>query len=80
MFACEKAVALEPKNGGIIDSRGLARAVTGDTQGAIEDFEVFVKQTSDSKGKSQVQSWIKDLQKGKNPFASEYLEELRKQR
>ena len=28
----------------IIDSRGLARALTGDIEGAIADFQVYVKQ------------------------------------
>ena len=79
MFACEKAVALEPKNEYIISVRGLAKALTGDTQGAIEDFEVYVKQTSNSWGKSKRQSWIKDLRDGKNPFTPEVLEELRKE-
>ena len=78
MFACEKAVALAPKNGGILDIRGLARALTGDYKGAIEDFEVFVKWTNNSKLKSQRQSWINDLRNGKNPFTPEFMEELRK--
>jgi Flp pilus assembly protein TadD len=38
MSACEKAVALAPKNGEFRDSRGIARALTGNKQGAIEDF------------------------------------------
>ena len=41
MFACEKAVALSPKDGEIIESRGLARALTGDIEGAIADFQVY---------------------------------------
>jgi hypothetical protein len=36
--ACEKAVELDSANGEIRDSRGVARAVTGDFTGAIEDF------------------------------------------
>ena len=76
MFACKKAVALEPNNISIIDSRGLARALTGDTQGAIEDFEVFVKQVTNHKRKSQRQSWINDLLQGNNPFTPELLKEL----
>ncbi len=85
MFACEKAVAkapeegiIAPEEGMIIHSRGLARSLTGDYKGAIEDFEVFVKQTDDDE-KSEVQSWINDLQNGKNPFTPEVLEELRNQ-
>ncbi len=78
MFACKKAVALAPKDGSIIDSRGLARALTGNYKDAIEDFEVSVKWTNNPKRKSQRQSWIKDLQNGKNPFTPEVLEKLRK--
>jgi WD40 repeat protein/archaellum biogenesis ATPase FlaH len=52
MDACEKAVA---KGGEIgtgysaefLQSRGLARAITGDTVGAIKDFESFVKWIND---------------------------------
>src|SRR5207237_9728450 len=35
MEACETAVALEPENGKFRDSRGLARALTGNIAGAI---------------------------------------------
>jgi WD40 repeat protein/tetratricopeptide (TPR) repeat protein len=37
--ACEIAVRLAPKDGYIRDSRGLARALTGDVEGAIQDFQ-----------------------------------------
>ncbi|MBV6625919.1 MAG: hypothetical protein KI793_23805 [Rivularia sp. (in: Bacteria)] len=77
MFACEKAVALKPLDENIIDSRGLARALTGDYKGAIEDFEVFVKQTDDKKEKLKRQAWIEDLRGGKNPFTPQVIEELR---
>jgi WD40 repeat protein len=39
LFACDRAVTLDPNNGNYYDSRGLARALTGDVPGAIEDFE-----------------------------------------
>ena len=77
MFACEKAVALAPKHGGIRDSRGVARALTGDTKGAIEDFEAFVQWIDNDEYKSKRQGWIKDLRAGKNPFTPEVLRELR---
>jgi hypothetical protein len=41
MVACEQAVALALEHGGIADSRGVARALTGDVAGAIADFERF---------------------------------------
>ncbi|MGB3512347.1 MAG: hypothetical protein WBA93_24540 [Microcoleaceae cyanobacterium] len=76
MFACEKAVALDPKDGLVFDVRGLARALTGDIEGAIKDFQVFVEWTSNEKDKAQRQEWIKALQAGENPFTDEVLKEL----
>ncbi|MBD2211233.1 AAA-like domain-containing protein [Nostoc linckia FACHB-104] len=77
MFACEKAVKVAPDNGNIRDSRGLARALTGDYKGAIADFEVYIAQTSDQDIKTQRQGWLKALRGGKNPFTKEELEKLR---
>ncbi|MEM1171852.1 MAG: hypothetical protein AAGJ08_22915, partial [Cyanobacteria bacterium P01_H01_bin.35] len=76
MFACEKAVKLAPKDGGIIGSRGLARALTGDFPGAIQDFEAFIKWTEDDELKAQRQGWVDALKKGENPFTEEVLEKL----
>ena len=61
----------------IIDSRGLARALTGDIEGAIIDFQVYVEWTSNKEEKTQRQEWIKALQAGENPFTDELLKELR---
>ncbi|NEQ36964.1 MAG: tetratricopeptide repeat protein [Okeania sp. SIO3I5] len=77
MFACEKAVALNPKDSYILDSRGLARALTGDIEGAIADFQVYVEWASNEEEKAKRQEWIKALQAGGNPFTEEVLEELR---
>ena len=77
MFACENAVKLSPKNGNYINNRGLARALTGDFEGAIKDFEKFVEWTNDEEEKAQRQGWIESLKKGENPFTEEVLEKLR---
>ncbi|NES92202.1 WD40 repeat domain-containing protein, partial [Okeania sp. SIO2B9] len=77
MFACEKAVTLDPKDASIVDSRGLARALTGDLQGAIADFQVYVEWTDGEKKKAQRQKWIEALQAGENPLTDEVLESLR---
>ncbi len=77
MDACERAVELAPESGGRRDSRGLARALTGDIEGAIEDFKFFVEWTNNEKAKAQRQQWVKALQAGENPFTPELLEELR---
>ncbi|NET63308.1 MAG: hypothetical protein F6K63_02385 [Moorea sp. SIO1G6] len=77
MDACEKAVAKDSENGGILDSRGLARALTGDTAGAISDFQAFVDWTDNDKLKAKRQKWIDELRAGKNPFTEEVLKSLR---
>ncbi|MEH2042595.1 WD40 repeat domain-containing protein, partial [Nostoc sp.] len=74
--ACEKAVVLAPEDGNIRDSRGLARALTGNIQGAIEDFEAYIAQTDDKNRKAQRQRWVKDLRAGKNPFTDAELKKL----
>jgi WD40 repeat protein len=77
MQACEKAVVLAPKDGGFRDSRGIARALTGDKQGAIEDFQAFIKSTDSDEWKKQRQGWIDALKAGKNPFTQEEIEKLK---
>jgi tetratricopeptide (TPR) repeat protein len=74
--ACEKAVKLAPNNPYIRDSRGLARALTGNFPGAIEDFQVFIESTNDAEKKAQREAWVKDLQAGNNPFTPKVLENL----
>ena len=77
MFACEKAVKLKPNNLKFRNSRGLARALTENYQGAIEDFQVLVESLKDEDEKARLEGWIETLKKGKNPFTSEVLEELK---
>ena len=88
MFACDKAVNLALKDITLKDkdvyeyamsNRGIARVLTGDTQGAIEDFEAFIKHNNNREEILRRRSWIKDLRKGKNPITPEVLEEWRKQ-
>ncbi len=76
MLACEKAVELEPDNEGFRDSRGLARALTGNIEGAIEDFQVYIDKTNDQIKKEQRQGWVKALQSGQNPFTKQELDSL----
>jgi tetratricopeptide (TPR) repeat protein len=80
--ACEKAVelALDEDKVLYIDSRGLARALTGNTQGAIADFQFYVDSpNADDSDKTQRQEWIKALKQGENPFTDRVLEELKNQ-
>lgn len=78
MEACEEAVALAPEAGWIRDSRGVARALTGDFAGAISDFAAFVAKTSSDEVRAQRQEWISALRRGENPFTAEVLEALRR--
>lgn len=81
--ACEQAVKLAPDNGWIHNNRGLARALTGDYQGAIEDFKFFVHWSKENdmyeKYGRKREAWIAELEAGRNPFDKATLEELRKE-
>jgi tetratricopeptide (TPR) repeat protein len=76
LWACDAAVKLDPANVRVRDSRGIARVLVGDTQGAIEDLQVFIKGTDWEKGKKQRQRWIDALKKGENPLTEEELDKL----
>jgi hypothetical protein len=83
MDACEQAVELAPDNekAGCRDSRGLARALTGDYAGAIEDFKFYVEWSKKQdvyyeQMVSEREAWIAELEAGRNPFDKATLEEL----
>ena len=77
MYACENTVALDPENVGIRDSRGLARALSGDIEGAIADFQAFLDFWADNNEKRlQRQRWIEALRAGDRPFTPEEIETL----
>jgi hypothetical protein len=65
------------------DSRGLARALTGDKQGAVDDFESVVSYVKREPGVvsetvlRRREEWIGALRKGDDPFNAKLLEELR---
>jgi WD40 repeat protein len=83
--ACGRAVALAPYNAKYRDSRGLARALTGDPTGAIEDFEAFIAWANEQDPESnqaaitQREHWIADLRAGRQPFDEETLRQLHEQ-
>ncbi len=58
IFACENAVKFSPDDGNIRGISGLARALTGDYQGAIEDFQVLVDSVENEKKKAKYKGWI----------------------
>ncbi|NEQ11683.1 MAG: hypothetical protein F6K37_39170, partial [Moorea sp. SIO4E2] len=91
MDACEKAIVKDPENQKFHQgNRGLARALTGDTAGAISDFQASVEwrdqiypsiESHERRArlqyhKRQRQKWIDQLRAGKNPFTEEVLKDL----
>ena len=92
MFASGKAIHSMPEWPIYRDTRGLARALTGDLQGAIEDFESVLEKIGDSRmyrGRYRLlgfeddtqkrREWLNALRLGQNPFTPEVLEALREQ-
>src|SRR6476469_9417247 len=75
LFACEKAMELNPNDAVYQDSRGLARGLTRDFEGAIEDFEARVKWRDDARAASR-KRWIEVLKAGENPFTAEEIQKL----
>jgi WD40 repeat protein len=89
---CTTAVALEPRTIPFRESRGLARALTGDAKGAIEDFDAFIAWGSgrlrqriglDERQRLEADIaertwWIGELRDGRNPLTRQVLEKFRK--
>jgi hypothetical protein len=90
--ACGYAVSLVPSDGRYRDARGQARVLTGDTRGALDDFQYFVKWATDlyvnatnvdgqiqalyKKKVSERTDWIHMLKAGKNPLSTKTLKAL----
>ncbi len=84
MPACNRAVA----NGApedvarFHDSRGLARALTGDLAGAATDYEAYLNDPAivglGEAATVKQRRWVEELRAGRNPFTTVALEELRR--
>jgi WD40 repeat protein len=81
LAACERAVALAGDDPSVRDSRGLARALTGDRAGALEDFAAFVDWARDDAARAPFtarrEGWVSALRAGRDPFDAETLRTLR---
>lgn len=81
--ACDQAVALagSAQKAAHQDSRGVARALLGDYEGAAEDFRLFVEWSKENgqyeRYGSKREAWIVELEAGNNPLDEETLTELR---
>lgn len=71
IFACEKAVALAPEAGWAHDSRGMARALTEDYEGAIEDYRFVLNLLNENnlyQHDARHEVWVLLLEAGRSPF------------
>ncbi len=79
---CEQGVKLagRDRKAGNSDSRGIARAITGDYAGAIEDFNMFIAWSKENGQYEEYgakrKAWVTALEAGQNPFDTETLEVL----
>lgn len=77
MPACEAAMRPDARNLGRLDSRALAKALAGDVDGAIDDFQFIVDNVVEGEWKEQRAGWLRALQDGSNPFTEDVLADLR---
>jgi WD40 repeat protein len=78
MPACDRAVSLAPGDGSYIDSRGFARARTGDLSAAAADFQYFVDWATtnnlyDDHIIQERRDWVTQLRQSQNPFTPTVL-------
>jgi len=80
LYAGDKAVELEPNYTNYLDTRGLARALTGDFTGAVSDFQKFLDSPYLTESQKQKrQRWLEVLRAEENPFTPEEIEALRQE-
>ena len=77
LWTCDHAVAVAPTQARTRHARGIARAVTGDTQGAIEDLSAFADWTMSDQERTERLAWVASLRAGRNPFTADVLASLR---
>lgn len=77
MPACEATVGPDTTVVYRRDSRGLARALVGDRQGAIDDFRYVVEHATAGEFLEARSAWLEALLAGEDPFTDEVLRALR---
>ncbi len=80
LSVCDLAVEMNPESYSILDSRGVARAISGDMEGAAADLRTALQLAGQGwreEPKTQREAWIRGLESGENPFAGEGLATFR---
>lgn len=79
LSACELAVAQEPGYGSHLSPRGVARALTGDRAGAIEDLEAYLAWEAENRRSAGYQGLLDGLAAGASlrPQIQGWLDALR---
>ena len=73
---CDRAVRMDSTVTGIRDSRGVARALTGDVKGAIEDFEAYLADTRNAApSRERRRGWVAALNRG-TPVATIFSDQV----
>jgi hypothetical protein len=76
MEACERGLEQAPGDPRLLGGRGLARALTGDFDGARADFEAG-QAAPWVEDRARREEWIEALGHGENPFTPELLQSMR---
>ena len=77
LLACKKAIALEPNTPFDVESLGLAYALIGEKQKAIDNFDILTKWINKGARRDRALTWIAALKTGADPFTPEALASLR---
>ncbi|MDH3457125.1 MAG: TonB family protein [Gemmatimonadota bacterium] len=77
LWTCDHVVAVAPNQGRAREARGIARTLTGDLQGAIDDLTAFATWTMNEEERSERLAWVAALREGRNPFTTDVLASLR---
>ncbi len=79
---CDRAVFLSPGDFRVVDTRGLARAMSGDAAGALADFDEYIERARQNQMPqalvSRRQAWVQALREGRDPFDPATRSMLRK--
>jgi tetratricopeptide (TPR) repeat protein len=78
---CDLSLKLEPKAAATLDSRGVARSIAGEFEGAAEDLRAALAADSSRWNEDQLatrRAWIAALAERRNPIDDQELERLRR--